>query len=97
MPIMIRELTEKAGFPWAMRSVAFMMLGLMIIANLTVKSRIPPKGARRLHLSDFLTPLRDLKYMLTVAGGSFPPPPLLAHQAANWNQPSSSSSACSCQ
>src|SRR5690554_1825709 len=96
MPIMIRELIEKVGFPWAMRSVAFLMLGLMVIANLTVKSRIPPKGARSWHISDFITPLKDLKYMLTVGGSSFLHPPLLAHPAANLNQASSSSSACSC-
>ncbi|KAB5583438.1 major facilitator superfamily transporter [Coniochaeta sp. 2T2.1] len=42
-PIMITRLIRQVGYGWAMRSGAFMILGLLIIANLTVTSRTPPR------------------------------------------------------
>ncbi|CAK7204205.1 hypothetical protein SEUCBS139899_006959 [Sporothrix eucalyptigena] len=38
-PIMVSRLIDSIGYGWAMRSCAFLILGLLIIANLTVHSR----------------------------------------------------------
>lgn len=42
LPIMVNYLVVSVGFAWAMRSTAFLFLGLLVIGNLTVKSRLPP-------------------------------------------------------
>lgn len=46
-PIMVSRLIDSVGFGWAMRASAFMILGLLIIANLTVHSRSHGKGYGR--------------------------------------------------
>ncbi|CAK7211652.1 hypothetical protein SCUCBS95973_001187 [Sporothrix curviconia] len=38
-PIMVSRLIENIGYGWAMRACAFLILGLLIMANLTVHSR----------------------------------------------------------
>ncbi|KAF7553128.1 hypothetical protein G7Z17_g3870 [Cylindrodendrum hubeiense] len=65
---MINHLIPKVGFGWSMRIAAFMILGLLIIANLTVKSRTPPHPQPPITLQEFITPLRERTYALTVAG-----------------------------
>lgn len=42
-PIMITRLIRTVGYPWAMRAGAFLILGLLIVANFTVTSRHPPR------------------------------------------------------
>ena len=49
-----------------MRITAFLILGMMIIANLTLKSRLPPKGWTPLKLSDFLKHFKEPKYSVSV-------------------------------
>jgi MFS family permease len=65
LPIMIQHLIPKIGFPWTMRVIAFTVLGLLIIANLTVKSRIPPTR-KPFAFMDFVRPLQELPFMLVV-------------------------------
>ncbi|KAH7259426.1 major facilitator superfamily domain-containing protein [Fusarium redolens] len=57
VPIMINHQTPKVGFGWSMRIASFMILGLLIIANLTVKTRTSPHP-------------QEKPYVLT-AGGNF--------------------------
>ena len=57
-PIMISKLIPQIGFAWTMRAAAFLILGMLIIANLTVKSRLAPKP-RPLVLMEFIRPLRE--------------------------------------
>ncbi|CAK7240762.1 MAG: hypothetical protein STHCBS139747_002209 [Sporothrix thermara] len=38
-PIMVSRLIDSIGYGWAMRACAFLILGLLIIANLTIHSR----------------------------------------------------------
>ncbi|KAK3168045.1 hypothetical protein OEA41_004491 [Lepraria neglecta] len=66
-PIMIERLIAERGFPWAMRAAAFLILGLLIYANFTVKSRLPPTP-RPWALMDFIKPFMELPYFLTVFG-----------------------------
>ena len=64
-PIMVQHLVESSGFGWAMRDAAFLILGLLIYANLTVRSRIPPTP-KPWSLMEFVSPLRELPYFLVV-------------------------------
>lgn len=78
LPIMVNHLVVRVGFGWAMRSIAFLFLGLLAIANLTIKSRLPPPK-RKFNPRDFVTPFREMPFLLlTIAAfmlylGSFLP------------------------
>ncbi|KAE8163631.1 major facilitator superfamily domain-containing protein [Aspergillus tamarii] len=69
-PIMVARLIPIVGFGWTMRICGFLGLGLLIIANLTVQSRLQHhrKPFRPL---DFVRPLRELPFVLTTAGTFF--------------------------
>lgn len=64
-PIMVERLVEERGFGWSMRAAAFLILGLLIYANLTVKSRLPPQP-KIWSFTDFIQPLGELPFLLTV-------------------------------
>ncbi|KAB8260977.1 major facilitator superfamily domain-containing protein [Aspergillus pseudonomiae] len=66
-PIMISKIIRILGFPWTMRICAFMILFLLIIANLTVRSRLPP-SPQKLSKESLMQPFKELKMMLLVAG-----------------------------
>jgi MFS family permease len=65
-PIMASHLIPTVGFGWTMRIIAFLILGLMIIASLTVTSRLAPRP-RAFRLSVFLEPFKDKKFVLCTA------------------------------
>ncbi|PWY87145.1 MFS general substrate transporter [Aspergillus sclerotioniger CBS 115572] len=67
LPVMVSRLIDKASFGWAMRSVAFLLLFLLIIANLTIRARLPP-CPEPLNRESLLRPLRDVKMVLLVSG-----------------------------
>lgn len=67
LPIMMAQLIPRVGFAWSLRSVSFLILGLLLFANATVKSRRTPKPqpvSRRI----LLGPFRDGKLMLVNGG-----------------------------
>ncbi|KAK7509878.1 major facilitator superfamily domain-containing protein [Phyllosticta citriasiana] len=66
-PIMTDHLVDSIGFGWAMRVSAFLMLGLLIIANLTVKSRIPPMK-KPFQPVEFLLPFTEPTFVLLTVG-----------------------------
>ncbi|KAI9836008.1 MAG: hypothetical protein M1837_003542 [Sclerophora amabilis] len=66
-PIMVERLVEEVGFGWAMRIAAFLILFMMVIANLTVRSRIPP-SPKPLNIMEFITPLKEPPFLLTCLG-----------------------------
>lgn len=68
LPIMVERLVVRIGFGWAMRSTAFLFLGLLIIGNLTVKSRLPPPG-RKFDAKEFVTPFAERPFALLTAAG----------------------------
>ncbi|KAL5090228.1 hypothetical protein Trisim1_004748 [Trichoderma cf. simile WF8] len=68
LPIMVERLVVRVGFGWAMRSTAFLFLGLLIIGNLTVKSRLPPPG-RKFDAKEFVTPFAERPFALLTAAG----------------------------
>jgi hypothetical protein len=64
---MVNHLIHEIGFGWAVRVIAFIILFLLGIANLTVKSRLPPTS-RTLTFKEFVHPLREIPLALTVFG-----------------------------
>ncbi|KAJ6468798.1 major facilitator superfamily domain-containing protein [Mycena sanguinolenta] len=41
-PIILRQLIAKVGFPWAMRTLGFILSVLLILTNLCIARRLPP-------------------------------------------------------
>ncbi|PNY23629.1 transporter MCH4 [Tolypocladium capitatum] len=70
LPIMMTKLTESIGFPWMMRVVAFMFLGLLSFTCLTVKSRLPPRP-RPFNFMEYVYVLKDKRMAITVTGHFF--------------------------
>jgi predicted MFS family arabinose efflux permease len=70
-PIALKRLFDEVGFGWGVRIVAFIMLFCLIIANLLVKSRLPPPGwtpgRKILDFGAFKEPV----YCLVVAAATF--------------------------
>lgn len=51
-----------------MRCTAFLLLGLLIIGNLTITSRLPPTR-RKFDIRDFITPFAEPPFLLLTIGG----------------------------
>ncbi|KAF5337677.1 hypothetical protein D9758_013004 [Tetrapyrgos nigripes] len=43
-PIILQRLIPKVGFGWAVRVMAFVVLGCLILSCVTIKTRLPPKS-----------------------------------------------------
>ncbi|KAF1832297.1 monocarboxylate permease-like protein [Decorospora gaudefroyi] len=78
LPIMVTHLIPSIGFGWAMRSTAFLLLGLLVIANIILKSRLPPPK-RAFQPKEFVKPFTELPFRLlalcaffTYLGGFLP-------------------------
>lgn len=69
-PIMIIHLLPEVGFGWTLRICAFLILALLIFANLTVRSRIPPTP-RPFNVMAFIRPLKVPSFSLLTAAVFF--------------------------
>lgn len=69
-PIMIIHLIPEVGFGWALRICAFLILTLLIFANLTVRSRIAPTK-RPFSVWAFFRPLKVPSFSLLAAAVFF--------------------------
>lgn len=67
LPIMMERMIPVQGFPWTIRIIAFMFLGMLIISCLTVKSRLPPRP-RPFVFREYIDSLRDVPMIITVIG-----------------------------
>ena len=67
-PIMTSHLVAEVGFGWSMRISAFLILFLLIVAFLTVKSRLPPRP-RAFELRVFWEPFTDIRFLLVTFSG----------------------------
>jgi len=62
-PILVQQVIPRVGFPWTMRVSAFVILALLIISNLTVRSRLSPTK-KKVAFVDFVRPFRELPFFL---------------------------------
>lgn len=66
-PIMLNRLIDTVGYGWAMRTSAFMIMALLIIANLTLRSRQAP-SRRALPREHMWRPFREKPFVLLLVG-----------------------------
>jgi MFS family permease len=64
-PVLAQHLIPKIGFPWTVRVMAFIMLGLMIIPLTFTKTRLPPR--RTGQIVDWAA-FKELPFVLFAAG-----------------------------
>lgn len=69
-PSVAREMMEDVGYPWTLRTCAFIILGLCVVANLTVRSRLSPSAKTR-EKPDVAASLKDTTFLLVVLTGFF--------------------------
>ena len=67
LPIMMTKMTESVGFPWALRTVAFLFTALLAVTCATVKSRLPHKP-KPFVLHEYFSGFRQPAFVLTVLG-----------------------------
>ncbi|KAJ3578843.1 hypothetical protein NPX13_g1717 [Xylaria arbuscula] len=66
LPILFDRLVERLGFPWTVRIMGFLILGIQIIACLTVRSRLEHKP-KPFNIINFSRPFRDKSFTLNSA------------------------------
>ncbi|KAI8712741.1 MFS domain-containing protein [Fusarium sp. LHS14.1] len=85
-PIMISRMIKSTGYPWAMRTAAFLILGLQIIAILTVRPRTKPIPKKK-PAGRYAAPFMEIPFVMLLLGifvltyGIFIPIDYLAVQA----------------
>ncbi|KAK1142186.1 hypothetical protein N8T08_008112 [Aspergillus melleus] len=62
-PTMLSRLLPRIGFGWSLRIPAFIVLALLVVANLTVRSRVAPVS-RPVRLNDYIGPFAELPFIL---------------------------------
>lgn len=69
-PIVVQRLIPQVGFGWAMRVAAFIILALLVVSNLTIRSRVAPTP-RPFVLKQFVEPLTEMPFFLTALANFF--------------------------
>ncbi|KXT16701.1 hypothetical protein AC579_5226 [Pseudocercospora musae] len=68
-PIVLRQLLDKVGFVWAVRAMAFIVLGTLLVPNMVLRDRTKPRQIRAvLNLES----LKDRAYVLFIILGFVP-------------------------
>ncbi|TVY81309.1 Aspyridones efflux protein apdF [Lachnellula suecica] len=67
-PAMVQQLLPRIGFAWTMRSLGFIQLGCLIICNIGIKPRVPPR--RTGELVDWAS-FKEVPYVLFAIGMFF--------------------------
>ncbi|KAJ7910577.1 major facilitator superfamily domain-containing protein, partial [Mycena leptocephala] len=75
-PILSNNLFQNVGFGGGIRASAYMLLGCLLIANLIMRTRVPPKpnsatASTPQQSSTLMSILRDPAYVLTITGSFF--------------------------
>lgn len=66
-PIMIGRMIPTIGFPWTIRTAAFIILALQIIAIFTLRPRTKPVP-KRMPVGRFAAPFRELPFIMMLIG-----------------------------
>ncbi|KAF7563454.1 hypothetical protein G7046_g698 [Stylonectria norvegica] len=69
-PIMVSRLIREVGYGWAMRICAFLILGLLVVANLTVRNFHTPKP-QKMTTTLLLKPFHEVQFVLVMLGFFF--------------------------
>ncbi|KAJ5963702.1 uncharacterized protein N7479_003578 [Penicillium vulpinum] len=69
-PLMVQHLLPQVGFGWTMRICAFLILGLLVIANLTISSNFP-HTPRPFSVMRYLGPLQELNFGILCTASFF--------------------------
>lgn len=64
---MVTRLIEKVGFGWSMRICGFLLLALLIVANLTVRAFHPPRP-KNITKEELARPFREPEFILLTIG-----------------------------
>ena len=67
-PIILSQLKQAVGFPWAVRICGFLTTMCLVVTNLTVKTRIPLKNELDFSKILDLAGFRDARYILAIIG-----------------------------
>ncbi|KAM5513784.1 monocarboxylate permease-like protein [Fusarium oxysporum f. sp. phaseoli] len=70
LPIVVNRLIPRIGFGWTLRVCAFLLFGLLVVTNLTVRSRIAPQP-KEAGIVAYLRPFTSLSFVLTSLAGFF--------------------------
>ncbi|KIN02991.1 hypothetical protein OIDMADRAFT_195593 [Oidiodendron maius Zn] len=66
-PILLNTLIDNVGYGWAMRTAAFIIAGMLVIANLTIRRHHPPSLVT-LSKEQLVKPFRELPYVALLTG-----------------------------
>ncbi len=70
-PLTLQALFPRIGFAWSTRVIALINLVLLIVANLFIKSRLPPRKASKQSMMPDLRIFKDPVFSLTTLGVFF--------------------------
>ncbi|KAJ5200250.1 hypothetical protein N7491_008950 [Penicillium cf. griseofulvum] len=70
MPILVDHIINRVGFGWTMRICAFFMLALLVVTNLTVRSRLRP-NPKTLTFASYLKNFTDTPFVLMTLASFF--------------------------
>jgi len=70
-PIMLDRLFRSVGFGWGVRAAGFLILGLLVIANFLLKSRLPPPGWQKGRKIFDFEALKEPTFVLSLVHTSF--------------------------
>lgn len=67
---MAQHLIPEVGFGWAVRACAFLILGMLIFANMSITSNLEhtPKPFK---IMDYVAPLGETNYLIMAAASFF--------------------------
>jgi hypothetical protein len=66
-PVTIDGLIQRIGFGWTVRSILLLMFMMLVVANLTVKTRLKPIPSP-VRLAEFMAPFREYIFGLVCLG-----------------------------
>ncbi|KAH8203961.1 hypothetical protein TruAng_001903 [Truncatella angustata] len=66
-PIMISRMIQSTGYPWAMRTAAFLILGLQIIAIFTVRPKAIPVP-KKMPVGRLAAPFKEFPFLMLLLG-----------------------------
>ena len=68
-PIILEQLIPRVGFGWAVRIIAFILMACLIVACLTIRTRLPLSGELSFRTAIDLGGFKDPRYTLATIGG----------------------------